>query len=157
MNSVKEIENQLEAERKHLVDLYEQVKASEERIAHLAEEHKAVEEEGLQAYVDHWLQKKFGIQNQTEARMKTIFLVFDKEANFVQTVTCGLGEDFHYVSPAEEEDTMEHWLKEKGLYAHRASSFCGRNGTWYQKSFREQLENLGWEFDAAGKLANTQW
>ena len=28
---------------------------------------------------------------------------------------------------------------------------------WYQKSFKEQLESLCWEFDEYGKLTKTQW
>ena len=47
---------------------------------------------------------------------------------------------------------MEYWLKKNKLYAHSASSFCDRNYAWYQKSFKEQLENLCWEFDKNGKL-----
>ena len=64
---------------------------------------------------------------------------------------------FHYVSPSEDKDTMEHWLRENKLYAHRASSFCDRNRNWYDLSFKEQLENLCWEFDKNGKLKKTQW
>ena len=52
---------------------------------------------------------------------------------------------------------MEHWLRENKLYAHRASSFCDRNRNWYNLSFKEQLENLCWEFDKNGKLKKTQW
>ena len=52
---------------------------------------------------------------------------------------------------------MEYWLRENKLYAHRASSFCDRNRNWYNLSFKEQLENLCWEFDKNGKLKKTQW
>ena len=106
---------------------------------------------------DNWLNEHFGIQNQEEARQKSIFIVFDKNANFVKTVTTGYGEEFHYVSPVEDEDTMEYWLRKNKLYAHRASSFCDRNRNWYDLSFKAQLENLCWEFDKNGKLKKTQW
>lgn len=55
------------------------------------------------------------------------------------------------------EQSMEHWLRKNKLYAHRASSFCDRNRSWYDLSFKKQLENLCWEFDKNGKLKKTQW
>lgn len=60
-------------------------------------------------------------------------------------------------SPVEDEDTMEHWLRENKLYAHRASSFCDRNRSWYSLPLKEQLKNIGWDFDETGKLIKTQW
>ena len=86
-----------------------------------------------------------------------IYIVFDENGNFVKTVTTGYDEEFHYVSPVEDEDTMEHWLRENKLYAHRASSFCDRNRSWYSLPLKEQLKNIGWDFDETGKLIKTQW
>lgn len=157
MRTVKEIDEQLQKEHDYMVQLYAQIKAYDESIERLKKERKVVEEEELKSYIDNWLKEKFGIENQTEARKKSIFIVFDKEANFVKTVTTGYGEEFHYVSPGEDKDTMEYWLKKNKLYAHRASSFCDRNYAWYQKSLKEQLENLCWEFDKNEKLSKTQW
>ena len=157
MRTVKEIDKQIQEEHDYMVKLYAQINAYEESIERLKKERKVAEEEELKTYIDNWLNEKFGIENQIEARKKSIFIVFDKEANFVKTITTGYGEEFYYVSPAEDKDTMEHWLKKNKLYAHRASSFCDRNYAWYQKSFKEQLENLCWEFDKNGKLCKTQW
>lgn len=56
-----------------------------------------------------------------------------------------------------ETGDFNRWLKKNKLYAHRASSFCDRNYSWYQKSFKEQLKNLCWEFDDNEKLSKTQW
>lgn len=108
-------------------------------------------------FIDNWLNEHFGILNQKEAKQKSIFIVFDKNGNFVKTVTTGYGEEFHYVSPAEDNCTMEYWLRKNKLYAHKASSFCGRNRSWYNLSLKEQLENLCWEFDESGKVRKTQW
>ena len=93
-------------------------------------------------FIDNWLNKHFGISNQKEAREKAIFIVFDNYANFVKIITTDYG---------------NNWLKSNKLYAHRASSFCGRNRDWYDLSFKEQLESLCWEFDKNGKLKNTKW
>lgn len=111
----------------------------------------------MKTYIDGWLNEKFGIKSQDEARKKSIFIVFDEEANFIMAATCGYGEEFHYVGPAEDEYTMEHWLKKNKLYAHRAVSFCDRSYAWYQKSLKEQLISLCWEFDKNGKLSKTKW
>lgn len=156
MRTVKEIDKQLQEEHDCMVKLYAQINAYEESMERLKKELKVAEEEELKIYIDNWLNEKFGIKSQKEAR-SGVFVVFDKEANFVKTVTCGIGADFHYVSPADDKETMEYWLKKNKLYAHAASSFCDRNYAWYQKSFKEQLENLCWEFDKNGKLCKTQW
>ena len=108
-------------------------------------------------FIDNWLNKHFGISNQKEAREKAIFIFFYNYANFVKIITTDYGNNFHFISPVEDEYTMEHWLKSNKLYAHRASSFCGRNRDWYDLSFKEQLESLCWEFDKNGKLKNTKW
>lgn len=157
MKTVKEIDEQLKKEHDYMTQLYAQIKAYEMSISHLKRERKIAEKEESNTYIDNWLNKKFGIKNQTEARLKTLFIVFDKEANFVKTIKCGYRGEFRYVSPVEDKDTMENWLKKNKLYAQRASSFCGRERTWYQKSFKEQLEDLCWEFDINGKLSKTQW
>ena len=157
MRTVKEIDKQIQKEHDYVVQLYAQIKSYEQSMEHLKAERQAAEKNEEKLFIDSWLNKNFGIQNQKEARQKSIFIVFDKNANFVKTVTVGYDEEFHYTSPVEDEDTMEHWLKENKLYAHRASSFCDRNRNWYDLSFKEQLENLSWEFDKNGKLKKTQW
>lgn len=157
MRTTKEINEQLQRENRQIAELSAQIKSLEQNVECLKEEHKAAEEQEHKEYIDNWLNEKFGIKTQEDARKKSIFIVFDKEANFVQTITCGPGEQFHYVSPAEDKDTMEHWLKKNKLYAHRASSFCDRNYAWYQKSLKEQLENLCWEFNKNGRLCKTAW
>ena len=144
MRTVKEIDKQIQEEHDYMVKLYAQINAYEESMERLKKERKVAEEDELKTYIDNWLNEKFGIENK-------------KEANFVKTITTVYGEEFHYVSPAEDKDTMEHWLKKNKLYAHRASSFCDGNYAWYQKSFKEQLGNLCWEFDKNGKLCKTQW
>ena len=156
MRTVKEIDKQIQIEHDYMVKLYAQINACEESIEHLKRERQKAENEEINNYIDNWLNEKFGIKSQKEAR-SNVFIVFDKEGNFVKTVKCGLGEEFRYVSPAEEEGTLEYWLKKSKLYAHNASSFCDRGMKWYQMTFKEQLENLCWEFDKNGKLFKTQW
>lgn len=156
MRTVKEIDKQIQTEHSHMTQLYAQIKAYEESLERLKKERSLAEEEEIKSYIDNWLNEKFGIKNQKEAR-SGVFIVFDKEGNFVKTVTCGYGAEFHYVSPEDDKDTLEYWLKKNKLYAHVASSFCDGNYNWYQKSFKEQLENLCWEFDKNGKLYKTQW
>lgn len=95
-------------------------------------------------------------QKAIESLKNSIFIVFDQNANFVKTVSVGYGQKFEYTSPADEEDTLEHWLRKNKLYAHRASSFCNRNEEWYKWSLKKQLENLGWKF-SGGKLSETEW
>ena len=156
MRTVKEIDEQLQKEHDSVVQLYTQINAYEASIERLKKERKRAEENELKLYIDGWLNDNFGIKNQKEARNGR-YIVFDKEANYIKTVTCGYNAEFHYLGPAEEYDTLEHWLKEKKLYAHSASSFCNRSFGWYQKTFKEQLENLCWEFDEDGKVCKTQW
>lgn len=155
MRSLKEINKQIKENQSKISQLYDQIRFCENSIEHLKNERDEMEKAEEEAMIDEWLNENFGIPSQKEARKKSIFIVFDKKANFVKTVVVGDSEEFHYTSPAEEKDTLEHWLKENKLYAHRASSFCDRNKTWYELSFKEQLKNLGWEID--GTLKNTQW
>lgn len=157
MRTVKEIDKQIKKEQDCVNQLYAQIISYEKSIERLKEEKESAEKEEAELFVDNWLNEHFGIPDQKEARQKSIFIVFDENANFVKTVTVGYEEEFRYVSPVEDEDTMEHWLRENKLYAHRASSFCDRNRNWYNLSFREQLENLCWEFDKNGKLSRTEW
>ena len=157
MRTVKEIDEQMQKEHDCMVQMYAQINAYEKSIERLKAEREVVKKEEDKLFVDNWLNEHFAIKSQDEARKKSIFIVFDKNAKFLHTVTVGIGEDFHYVSPVEDEDTLEHWLRKNKLYAHRASSFCDRNRNWYSMSFREQLENLCWEFDKNGKLKKTQW
>lgn len=152
MRTVKEIDNQIQKEHDYIVQLYAQINSYEHSIEHLKAERQTAEKKENEMFIDNWLNEHFGISSQKEARQKSIFIVFDKNANFVKTITTGYGEEFHYVNPSEDKDTMEHWLRENKLYAHRASSFCDRNRSWYDLSFKEQLENLCWEFDKNGKL-----
>ena len=146
MRTVKEIDKQIQKTNDCIVQLYAQINSYEQSVKHLKAERQDVEKKENEMFIDNWLSEHFGIQNQE-----------DKNANFVKTIATGYGEEFHYVSPSEDKDTMEHWLRENKLYAHRASSFCDRNRNWYDLSFKEQLENLCWEFDKNGKLKKTQW
>lgn len=157
MRTVKEIDKQMQIEHDYMSQLYAQIHAYEISMDHLKAEREAAEKVETEEFIDEWLNNHFGILNQKEARTKAIFIVFDKNATFVKTITTGYGEEFHYVSPVEDEDTLEHWLRENGLYAHRASSFCDRNRSWYDLSFKEQLESLLWDIDANGQLVKTQW
>lgn len=157
MRTVKEINEQIQKEQDYMAQLYTQINVINERIECLHNERMFAQKEELGTYIDNWLNEKFGIKNQIEARMKSIYIVFDKEANFIKTVICGYGEEFHYVSSAKDKDTLEYWLKQNKLYAHRASSFCDRHYAWYQMSFKEQLEFLLWDFDENGNLFKTQW
>lgn len=156
MRTTKEIDEQIQEENDQIRRLYAQINLYEESISRLKKERKIAEEEELNIYIDQWLDKNFGIRNQKEAENGK-FIVFDKEGRFIKTVSCGLDADFHYVSPANEKGTFEYWLKKNRLYAQAACSFCNRSFEWYQKSFREQLENLGWEFTTDGKVRKTQW
>ena len=161
MRTVIEINRQIQAKEYEITELSLQLQALQTKIDayrhmidNLEEERIAAKDEELKAYIDNWLSENFGIKNQNEAR-NGIFIVFDKEANFVKTVTCGIGAEFHYAGPAKDKNTMEYWLQKNKLYAHRASSFCDRNYDWYRKSFKEQLQDLGWKFYCNGKLSKT--
>ena len=158
MRTIKEINKDMIREYGYInQQLCTQIDSHEQSIEHLKAEREDVKKEEEKQFIDNWLNEHFGILNQKEARQKSIFIVFDKNANFVRTVTTGYGEEFHYISPVEEKDTMEHWLRKNNLYAHRTSSFCNRNRSWYDLSFKEQLEDLCWKFDRNGKLKKTQW
>ena len=157
MRTIKEIDEDIVKEYSYMNQLYAQINSYEQSIKHLKAERENVKKEEEKLFIDNWLNEHFGISSQKEARQKSIFIVFDKNANFVKTVTTGHGEEFLYVSPVEDEDTMEHWLRKNKLYEHRASSFCDRNRSWYDLSFKEQLENMCWEFGENGKLKKTQW
>ena len=157
MRTIKEIDEDIVKEYGYINQLYTQINSYEQNIKHLKAEREDVKKEEEKLFIDNWFNEHLGISSQKEAKKKSIFIVFDKNANFVKTVTTGYGEEFHYVSPVEDEDTMEHWLRKNKLYAHRASSFCDRNRSWYNLSFKEQLENLSWEFDKNGKIKKTQW
>ena len=157
MRTVKEIDKQIQKEHDYIVQLYAQINSYEQSMEHLKAERQAAEKKENEMFIDNWLNEHFGIQNQKEAMKNSIYIVFDKNANFIKTVTVGYGEEFRYVSPVEDEDTMEHWLRKNKLYAHIASSFCDGNRIWYDLSFKEQLKNLGWEFDKNGKIKKAQW
>lgn len=157
MATVKEIDAQIFEGNACIKRLYEQINPCQSHIEQLQKECESVEAQEKETFIDIWLQKHFGIASQKEAQTKSIFIVFDKDANFIKTVTTGYGERFLYVSPVEDEDTFEHWLRENRLYAHRASSFCDRNLEWYDLPFKEQLESLCWKFDVNGKLKGTLW
>ncbi|MGN0513063.1 MAG: hypothetical protein ACI4GD_02200 [Lachnospiraceae bacterium] len=156
IRSVAEIDRQIQEEHDHMIQLYAQIHAYETSIEHLNQERKVAEAEELNSYIDNWLNQKFGIKSQKDAR-NGMYIVFDSEANYIRTVACGRGKEFHYISPADNEGSFAYWLRKYTFYAHSASSFCGRSYTWYQKSFKEQLESLCWEFDEYGKLTKTQW
>ena len=158
---VEKINEQIRKENEAIAKLYSQIWEHQEAIARLESERESIVLSVLPddetSFIDNWLNEHFGISSQKEARSKSIFIVFDKTANFVRTVLTGLGTEFRYASPSEDETTLDHWLKKNKLYAHSASSFCGRNRVWYDWSLKAQLENLGWEFDEAGQLTNTAW
>lgn len=111
MRTVKEIDKQIQKEHDCIVQLYAQINSYEQSVEYLKAERQDAEKKENEMFIDNWLNEHFGIQNQKEARQKSIFIVFDKNANFVKTVTTGYGEEFHYVSPVEDEDTMEYWLR----------------------------------------------
>lgn len=158
---VEKINEQIRKENEAIAKLYSQIWEHQEAIARLESERESIVLSVLPddetSFIDNWLNEHFGISSQKEARSKSIFIVFDKTANFVRTVLTGLGTEFRYASPSEDETTLDHWLKKNKLYAHSASSFCGRDRAWYDCSLKAQLENLGWEFDEAGQLTNTAW
>lgn len=157
MRTIEEINAQIEKEYNDMNELYSQINVYEQKIRLLKAEREDIKKEEEKLFIDKWFNKQFGILNQKEARQKSIFIVFDKNGELVKTVTTGYGEEFHYVSPEEDKDTLAHWLRENKLYAHRASSFCDRNRAWYNLPLKEQLEYLGWEFDENGELRKTQW
>lgn len=126
IRSVAEIDRQIQEEHDHMIQLYAQIHAYEASIEHLKQERKVAEAEELNSYIDNWLNKKFGIKSQKDAR-NGMYIVFDSEANYITTVTCGRDKEFQYVSPVTDKNTLEYWLKKYGFYGHSASSFCGRS------------------------------
>lgn len=155
---VEKINEQIRKENEAIAKLYSQIWKHQEAIARLESERESMLSVLTDSEIDNWLNEHFGISSQKEARSKSMFIVFDKKANFVRAVVTGLGAEFRYVSSSEEdEDTLDHWLRENKLYAENTSSFCGRDRAWYDCSLKAQLENLGWEFDEAGQLTNTAW
>ena len=144
MRTVKELDLQIQKEHDIIVQLYAQIEAHENSMKRLEAEKDVAKEVEDQKFIDNWLNEHFGIPSQMAARQKSIFIVFDKNANFVKTITTGAGEDFLYDGPADDEDTLEYWLKENKLYAHRASSFCEKNRSWYDLSLKEQRQLLGY-------------
>lgn len=157
MKSIKEIDEQIQAEHNHIFELYNQIKVYERNCEQLAAERKVAEEAERNAFIDKWLNDNFGILCQKEAIRESIFIVFDKYGSFVTTITIGYNGEFRYASPIEDRRTMEYWLRENKLYAQNAAAFCNRNKEWYKKTLKEQLEDLCWEFDKNGKLKNTLW
>ena len=116
MRTIKEIDEDIVREYGYMNQLYAQINSYEQSIKHLKTERENVKKEEEKLFIDNWFNEHFGISSQKEARQKSVFIVFDKSANFVKTVTVGYNEEFHYISPVEDEDTMEHWLKENKLY-----------------------------------------
>ena len=146
MKESERILEKLKKEENCITMLYAALSDHQKAIKSLEKEYLASQDAEHENDIDAWLKSTFGIPNQMEARKNSIFIVFDQNANFVKTVTVGYGQEFEYTSPADEEDTLEQWLRENQLYAHRASSFCNRNENWYKWSLKRQLENLGWKF-----------
>lgn len=154
MRTVKEIEEQIQKEREYITQLYIQISAHEQSMKSLEKEEKMAKKEEEQMSIDNWFNEHFGIPNQKEAIQKPLFIVFNEDADFIKTIT--IENDKHYVNL--DENTVEHWLRKNKLYAHRASSFCNRDKYWYDYlSLKEQLRDLGWEFEDNGKLKKTQW
>ena len=105
---------QLQKERDNVTKLYAQINTYEQNINCLKTELSAVYKEETKYFIDKWLKEKFGIENQKEAREKSIFIVFDKSGNFIKTVTTGNVEEFRYVSSIEDNNTLLMCSKWKG-------------------------------------------
>lgn len=140
MRTVKEINEQIQTEYFRALQLQEQLDLCMKNINNLEREKIDAENNEREIWIDEWLMKTFGIKSQVEA-CRDLFIVFDKDANFIKTAPYGNG-------------SLKDWLRENKLYAHRASSFCHRNFKWYQLTFKEQLETLGWKYDKNGNLVN---
>lgn len=158
---MQDIKKQLEMKKAALEKIYDQQYTLEKEIKGIEvqldlEIRKKVERERKVA-ADTYLSKQFGIQSEETAR-DSIYIVFNIDAIFMKTVTCKNNSvaDFYYIS-GEMDSCLETWLIQNKLYAHCASSFCSRHKEWYQKTFRYQLENLGWEFDKNGRLKGVKW
>lgn len=143
MRTAKEINEQMQTEYFHMLQLQKQLNLCEKTIKNLEREIIAAENNEVKIWIDKWLMNTFGIRSQEDAN-QDLFIVFDKKANFIKTAPY-------------ENGSLENWLKKNCLYAHLASSFCYKNLKWYQLAFREQLMSLGWEFDKDGCLIHTTW
>ena len=97
MRTVKEIDKQIQKTNDYIVQLYAQINSYEQSVKHLKAERQDVEKKENEMFIDNWLSEHFGIQNQEEARQKSIFIVFDKNAYFVKTIATGYGEESRYL------------------------------------------------------------
>jgi hypothetical protein len=160
MRTITEIDKLINEEQKYMNDAFVLAKSHQKSMERLERERKIIiqeqEERTLNIIIESYLSSTFGIESQEEAR-RGKYVIFDKYCNIIKTVNCGNydGTDFYYVSG--DGDSLENWLRENKLYAHCCSSFLGRSAKWYAKTFKEQLENLTWEFDKNGKIKKTQW
>lgn len=91
MRTIKEIDEEIVREYGYMNQLYTQINSYEQSIKHLKAEREDAKKEEEKQFIDNWLNEHFGILNQKEARQKSIFIVFDKNANFVKTITTGYG------------------------------------------------------------------
>ena len=78
MRTVKEIDKQIQKEHDCIVQLYAQINSYEQSVEYLKAERQDAEKKENEMFIDNWLNEHFGIQNQKEARQKSIFIVFDK-------------------------------------------------------------------------------
>ena len=112
MRTVKEIDKQIQKEHDYIVQLYAQINSYEQSVEYLKAERQDAEKKENEMFIDNWLNEHFGIQNQKEARQKSIFIVFDKNANFVKTVTTEVIKNYQknnnveFESPVELMDTV---------------------------------------------------
>lgn len=155
MRTTKEIQKQIDKEHNLIVKLYSQINAYEENMKCLKNEYVKAKEKEDEEFIDNWFNEHFKIPNQASVKYRLVFIVFDEYANFVKVAIPE--RDFHGVVPEEKEGTLKYWLKENNMYALFASAFCDRRRNWYNLSFKEQLKNLGWKFDSAGKITKSDW
>lgn len=64
------------------------------------------EAEDLNYYIDKWLNQKFGIKRQEDAR-NGMYIVFDSRTSYIRTVTCSKDKELYYLSPDDNEDLLE--------------------------------------------------
>lgn len=161
VRDIKEIQEEIDAEREKLNGFYRLARDSAEAIGMLEREWVLAKGElgkkPQEEAADKFLFDRFGIEGGQKEAKENLFIVFDKRGSFIRTAACGPGKEFHHVSPADDKGTLKHWLMANKYYAHNACSFCGRDSGFYRMAFREQLENLGWEFGQGGTLVKTQW
>lgn len=91
-------------EHGYMVQLFAQIHAYEISIEHLKQMCKVEEVEDLNYYIDKWLNQKFGIKSQKDAR-NSMYIVFDSRTSYIRTVTCN--KEFYYISPDDNEDLLE--------------------------------------------------